>query len=45
MLADLKEMSERTGVLEAEIKNLYAARARSQVELEQFQMIVADLGY
>lgn len=45
LLVDLKELSERTGVLEAEIKNLYAVRARSQVELEQFQMIVADLGY
>ncbi len=45
LLAELKELSERTGVLEAEIKSLYAVRARSQVELEQFQMLVADLGY
>lgn len=45
LLAELKEMSERTGELEAEIRDLYDVRARSQVELEQYQMIVADMGY
>ena len=45
LLADLKDLSERTGQLEAEIKDLYDVRARSQVELEQYQMVVADMGY
>ena len=45
LLADLKELSERAGTLEAEIKDLYEVRARSQVELEHFQLVVADMGY
>ena len=45
LLADLKEMHERTGELEAQIKDLYAERARSQVELEHYQINVADMGY
>jgi len=45
LLADLKELSERTGTLEAEIKDLYDVRARSEVELEHYQMVVADMGY
>ena len=45
LLADLKELSERAGTLEAEIKDLYEVRARSEVELEHYQMVVADMGY
>jgi hypothetical protein len=45
LLADLKELHERTGELEAQIKDLYAERARSQVELEHYQITVADMGY
>jgi hypothetical protein len=45
LLADLKEMSERTGELEAEIRDLYEQRARYQVELENYQVSVADYGY
>lgn len=45
LLAELKDMSERTGELEAEIKDLYDVRARSRVELEQYQLVVADMGY
>ena len=45
LLADLKKLSERTGQLEGEIKDLYEIRARSQVELEHYQMVVADMGY
>lgn len=45
LLADVKELAERTGRLETEIKNLYAVRARSQVELEHYRIVLADLGY
>jgi uncharacterized small protein (DUF1192 family) len=45
LLADLKELSERTGKLEAEIRDLYAQRARYQVELDNYQVTVADYGY
>jgi hypothetical protein len=45
LLADVKKLSERTGRLESEIKDLYAARARSQVELEHYRVVLADLGY
>jgi hypothetical protein len=45
LLVDLKNLAERTGKLQAEIKDLYDYRARSQVELEQYQLVVADLGY
>jgi len=45
LLADLKSMSERIGQLEAEIKDLYDSRARSQVELDHYRVVVADLGY
>lgn len=45
LLADLKELHERTGELERQIKDLYADRARSQVELEHYQFTVADMGY
>jgi hypothetical protein len=45
LLVEIKEMSERTGQLEAEIRELYDNRARSQVELEHYQIVVADMGY
>jgi molecular chaperone GrpE (heat shock protein) len=45
LLAELKNLSERTGQLEAEIEELYVVRARSQAELENYQLMVADLGY
>ncbi len=45
ILADLKELSERTGRLEAEIQDLYEQRARYQVELDNYQVHVADYGY
>jgi len=45
LLSELKDLSERSGQLEEEIKNLYDQRARSQVELESFQVAVADFGY
>lgn len=45
LLSDLKDLSERTGELEAEIEDLHEQRARSQVELEHYQLMVADLGY
>lgn len=45
LLSDLKDLSERTGQLEAEIKDLYAQRARYQVELDNYQVAVADYGY
>lgn len=44
-LLDLKELSERSGRLEAEIRDLQDERAYSQVELEQYRIVVADLGY
>ncbi len=45
LLADLKDLSERTGQLETEIKELYEQRARYQVELDQYQVAVLDYGY
>lgn len=45
LLADLKDLSERAGAIEAEIKDLYDVRARAEVQLEQYQVLVADLGY
>jgi hypothetical protein len=45
LLADMKNLSERTGKLQSEIKDLYDVRARNQIELERYQLIVADLGY
>ncbi len=44
-LAEMKDLAERTGQLEAEIKELYDVRARNEVELEHYQLVVADLGY
>lgn len=45
LLADLKELSERTGELEVEIRDLYEQRARYQVELDNYQVAVANYGY
>lgn len=45
LLADMKELSERSGQLETEIKELHEVRARAEVELQQYQVVVADLGY
>ena len=45
LLAEMKDLSERTGELQSEIKELYDVRARSQVELDHYQLVVADLGY
>lgn len=45
LLKELKDLSERTGQLEAEIRELYELRARSQVELENYQVAVIDFGY
>jgi len=45
LLAEMKELSERSGTLDAEIIELYDIRARAQAELEQYQVIVADMGY
>jgi hypothetical protein len=45
LLRDLKLASERSGTLEAEIRDLYEVRARHKVELENYQVAVADLGY
>jgi hypothetical protein len=38
-------LSERTGTLEAEIKELYDVRARAAVELDHYRLVVADMGY
>jgi len=45
LLADLKDLSERKGRLEAEIRELHEQHARHQAELENYQVVVADLGY
>jgi hypothetical protein len=45
LLADLKDLSERTGQLEAEIQMLYEDRARHQAELDNYQASVVDYGY
>ena len=45
LLAEMKDLSERTGELETEIKVLYDVRAQNEAELEQYQLLLADLGY
>jgi Protein of unknown function (DUF2799) len=45
LLADMKDRAERTGKLEAEIKDLYEVRAHARAELEHYQIVVVDLGY
>lgn len=44
-LADLKDLSERTGQLEEEIQNLTADRARYDQELQHYEQNVAAYGY
>lgn len=45
LLADLKELSEETGRLEAEIVDLVAERQDRQHELASYEQILADSGY
>jgi len=45
LLAELKELSERTGELETEIKQLVADRARYEQELQYYEQTVAAYGY
>ena len=45
LLADLKDLSERTGQLEAEIRDLYDERARHEVELQNYQASMTAYGY
>jgi uncharacterized small protein (DUF1192 family) len=45
LLAELKELSERTGNLESEIKQLVADRARFEQDLQYYEQTVAAFGY
>jgi hypothetical protein len=45
LLADLKDMSERIGQLEAEIVDLVEERAISEQQLSSYQAVLADTGY
>jgi len=45
LLAELKDMAEDKGRLEAEIQDLYEQRAQHQVQLENYQATVVDYGY
>ncbi len=45
LLADLKELSERTGELETEIEQAIADRARHEVELRNYEATVVSYGY
>tara|TARA_R110002096_G_scaffold65006_1_gene158229 strand:- start:8107 stop:8739 length:633 start_codon:yes stop_codon:yes gene_type:complete len=45
LLNDMRQLAERTGQLEAEIEELQVTRAHAQAELENFQLVVADMGY
>ncbi len=45
LLADLKDMSERIGQLEAEIVDLIEERAISEQQLAQYQAVLANSGY
>lgn len=45
LLVDLKELSERTGELEAEIEMLVADRARHEQDLAHYEQIVAAYSY
>ena len=45
LLAEMKNLAERTGQLQSEIKELHDTRARSQVELEHYEVVVANMGY
>ncbi len=45
LLADLKELSERTGQLDAEIAELIEERAISEQQLAAYQAVIADAGF
>ena len=45
ILADLKDLSERTGELEVEIDHLIDDRARAEQQLANYQQSVASFGY
>lgn len=45
LLAELKNLSERTGELESEIEQLVAERARAEAELRQYERTVAADAY
>ena len=45
LLVEMKNLAERTGRLQSEIKDLHEVHARNQVELEHYQLVVANLGY
>jgi hypothetical protein len=45
ILADLKDMSERIGQLEAEVVDLIEERAIAEQQLASYQSILADTGY
>ncbi len=45
LLADLKDLSERTGELEAEIQQLIADRARYEMDLAEYEAMVASYGF
>ena len=45
LLAELKDLSERTGELESEIRQLVADRARFEQELQYYEQTVAAYGY
>lgn len=45
ILAELKDLAERTGEIETEIDNLVADRAAAQVELRNYEQQIAEYGY
>jgi len=45
LLSDLKEFSERTGQLDAEIAGLIEERAISEQQLAAYQAVIADAGF
>jgi hypothetical protein len=45
IIADLKQLNERTGQLEAEIEDLIEERAIHEQELAAYEQVLADTGY
>jgi hypothetical protein len=45
LLADLKDLSERTGQLEAENYQLVEDRARYEQQLQSYEAVLVDAGY
>jgi len=45
IVAQMRHLAERTGKLQTRVKELCETRARSQVELEDYLLFVADMGY